>query len=76
LKESSVKFTRFWDAFGSAENRFVAKPSLEFDIVEQKIKADFVLDYISGSFDKNMVGNAGLKYGFTNVGFQPSIKII
>lgn len=75
LKESSVKFTRFWDAYGSAENRFVAKPSLEFDIVEQKIKADFVLDYISGSFDKNMVGNAGIKYGFTNVGFQPSIKI-
>lgn len=75
LKESSVKFTRFWDAFGSAENRFVAKPSLEFDIVEQKIKADFVLDYISGSFGKNMVGNAGIKYGFTNVGFQPSIKI-
>jgi hypothetical protein len=75
LKESSVKFTRFWDAFGSAENRFVAKPSLEFDIVEQKIKADFVLDYISGSFDKNIVGNAGIKYGFTNVGFQPSIKI-
>ena len=75
LKESLVKFTRFWDAYGSAENRFVAKPSLEFDIVEQKIKADFVLDYISGSFDKNMVGNAGIKYGFTNVGFQPSIKI-
>lgn len=75
LKESSVKFTRFWDTFGSAENRFVAKPSLEFDIVEQKIKADFVLDYISGSFDKNIVGNAGIKYGFTNVGFQPSIKI-
>ena len=75
LKESSVKFTRFWDAFGSAENRFVAKPSLEFDIVEQKIKTDFVLDYLSGSFEKNMVGNAGLKYGFTNVGFQPSIKI-
>ena len=75
LKESSVKFTRFWDAYGSAENRFVAKPSLEFDIVEQKIKADFVLDYISGSFDKNMVGNAGIKYGFTNIGFQPSIKI-
>lgn len=75
LKESSVKFTRFWDAFGSGENRFVAKPSLEFDIVEQKIKADFVLDYISGSFDKNIVGNAGIKYGFTNVGFQPSIKI-
>jgi hypothetical protein len=75
LKESSVKFSRFWDAFGSAENRFVAKPSLEFDIIEQKIKADFVLDYISGSFDQDISGNNGYKYGFTNVGFQPSIKI-
>nr|WP_294775406.1 TonB-dependent receptor [uncultured Flavobacterium sp.] len=75
LKESSVKFSRFWDAFGSAENRFVAKPSLEFDIIEQKIKADFVLDYISGSFENDINGNAGYKYGFTNVGFQPSVKI-
>ncbi len=75
LKESTIKFSRFWDAFGSAENRFVAKPSLEFDIVEQKIKADFVVDYISGSFDKNFDQTASIKYGFTNVGFQPSIKI-
>ena len=75
LKESSIKFSRFWDAFGSAENRFVAKPSMEFDIAEQKIKADFVLDYISGSFDKNFGQTASIKYGFTNVGFQPSIKI-
>ncbi|WP_445454194.1 TonB-dependent receptor [Flavobacterium sp. 25HG05S-40] len=75
LKESSVKFSRFWDKFGSAENRFVAKPSLEFDIVEQKIKADFVLDYISGSFDQTYNGGSSYKYGFTNFGFQPSIKI-
>ena len=75
LKESSVKFSRFWDKFGSAENRFVAKPSLEFDVVEQKIKADFVLDYISGSFDQTFNGGSSYKYGFTNFGFQPSIKI-
>ncbi|WP_162127642.1 TonB-dependent receptor [Flavobacterium phycosphaerae] len=75
LKESSLKFSRFWDAYGSAENRFVAKPSLEFDIVEQKIKADFVLDYISGSFDQTYFGGDSYKYGFTNVGFQPSVKI-
>lgn len=75
LKESSVKFSRFWDAYGSAENRFVAKPSLEFDIVEQKIKADFVLDYISGSFDQTYIGGGSFKYGFTNFGFQPSIRL-
>lgn len=75
LKESTIKFSRFWDAFGSAENRFVAKPSLEFDIVEQKIKANFVVDYISGSFDQNFDKTASIKYGFTNIGFQPSIQI-
>ncbi|WP_284653594.1 TonB-dependent receptor [Flavobacterium terrisoli] len=75
LKESSIKFTRFWDAKGSAENRFVAKPSLEFDIVEQKIKTDFLVDYISGSFEKDINGNEGYKYGFANFAFQPSIKI-
>ena len=75
LKESTIKFSRFWDAFGSEENHFVAKPSLEFDVVEQKIKADFVVDYVSGSFEKNMDETRSIKYGFTNVGFQPSIKI-
>lgn len=75
LKESTLKFSRFWDAFGSAENRLVAKPSMEFDVVEQKIKADFVLDYISGSFDQTFNGGSSFNYGFTNIGFQPSIKI-
>jgi len=75
LKESTVKFSRYWDAFGSAENRFVAKPALEFDIVEQKIRTDFVLDYISGSFDKSFNTGASFKYGYTNFGFQPSVKI-
>jgi hypothetical protein len=75
LKESTLKFSRFWDAFGSAENRFVAKPALEFDVVDQKIKTDFVIDYISGSFDKTFYGGSSFKYGFTNIGFQPSVKI-
>ena len=75
LNDSTIKFSRFWDAFGSAENRFVAKPVFEFDIFEQKIKTDFVLDYISGSFNKSFNTGTSFKYGYTNFGFQPSIKI-
>lgn len=75
LKESTLKFSRFWDAFGSAENRFFVKPSLEFDIIEHNIKADFVVDYIGGSFDQTYSGGSSYKYGYTNIGFQPSIKI-
>ncbi len=75
LKESTFKFSRFWDAFGSEENRFVAKPTMEFDLIAQKFKVNFLLDYVNGSFEKDYFGIASYKYGFTNVGFQPSIKI-
>ncbi|MFN8325805.1 MAG: TonB-dependent receptor [Flavobacteriaceae bacterium] len=75
LKESTLKFNRFWDAFGSAENRFVVKPSMEFDIIEEKFNANFILDYISGEFDKSFFGGNSYKYGFTNVGFSPSIRL-
>ena len=75
FKEATVKFSRFWDAYGSVENRFVAKPAMEFDIVEQKFRINFLLDYVSGSLIKDFFDNPASKYGFTNVGFQPSVKI-
>jgi hypothetical protein len=75
LNDSSLKFTRFWDGFSSAENRLVAKPTFQFDLEEQKIRTDFVLDYLSGSFDKSYNQNSSYKYGYSNIGFQPSIKI-
>lgn len=76
FKEASIKFNRFSDAFSSAENRFVAKPSFAFEFLEENIKADFVLDYIGGSFDKDYSGNSEIKYGFTNIGFKPSFQIL
>ena len=75
LKESTFKFSRFWDAFNSGENRFVAKPTMEFDLIAQKFKVDFLLDYVNGTFDKGYYSGSSYKYGFTNIGFQPSIKI-
>lgn len=75
LKESTIKFNRFWDAYGSAENRVVVKPNIEFDLVDQKFNVGFVLDYISGSVEKSFSDLNAFKYGFTNIGIQPSIKL-
>lgn len=75
LKESTIKFNRFWDAYGSAENRVVVKPNIEFDLVDQKFNVGFVLDYISGSVEKSFSDLNAFKYGFTNIGMQPSIKL-
>ena len=75
FKEASLKFTRFWDAFDVAENRFVVKPKFEFSVLEEKIKANFIVDYISGEFKKDYFDGSGYKYGSTNLGFSPSFNI-
>jgi outer membrane receptor protein involved in Fe transport len=75
FKEAIFRFNHFSDAFSSGENRFVAKPSLQFDVMDVKLKTDFVLDYINGKFQKDYFDVSGIKYGFTNVGFKPSFQI-
>ena len=74
FNEVSAKFNRFWDSYSAAENRFYAKPAISFDINDTKIKTEFIVDYIGGEFDQNF-NELGLKYGFTNIGVQPSIAI-
>lgn len=75
FKQASLQFNRFSDNFSSAENRFTAKPSFEFDLVEQKIKTDFILDYVNGSFKKDYLGVNEIKYGYANFGAKPSFQI-
>ncbi|WP_264509503.1 TonB-dependent receptor [Flavobacterium sp. N1719] len=75
FKEASLRFTHFSDSYSSAENRFVAKPSFEFRVMDEKVKLDMVLDYLGGSFDKDYFNTTGIKYGFANFGAQPSFQI-
>lgn len=77
LNEVSAKFNHFSDVFGSSENRFYVKPSLEFNINDRAIKTDVVVDYVGGSFENNY-GNTNvdpIKYGFTNFGIAPSFAM-
>ena len=75
FKQASLQFNRFSDNFSSGENRFIAKPSFEFDLVEQKIKTDFILDYVNGNFKKDYFGASEIKYGYANFGVKPSFQI-
>lgn len=72
FKEVNLKYGRFWDAFDSAENRFIATPSMEIDINHETIKTNFLVDYVGGSFDNGL--NA-INYGFTNFGINPNFAM-
>lgn len=75
LKEGSLKYNRFWDARGSSENRFYVKPSFEYDVLGEKIKTNFIVDYLGGSFKKDLFSTNALKYGYTNFGIHPGVVI-
>jgi hypothetical protein len=75
LKEASVKFNHFSEAFGSAENRFYVKPSFKFNISDMAIKTNVIVDYVGGSFKKEYWNTNPIKYGFTNFGIAPSFVI-
>jgi hypothetical protein len=71
--DASAQYKRFWDASGSAENRFFLTPSLDIPIMDEKIKVDFVADYVGGTFEKNITNTGDLSYSHFNLGIQPSL---
>jgi hypothetical protein len=78
LNEANVRFNRFTDGFGSAENRFYAKPTLRFAVMEESITTNITVDYLGGSFKNNFsnTNTQPLKYGFSNFGISPSFVMI
>ncbi|KIA85408.1 TonB-dependent receptor [Flavobacterium sp. AED] len=74
LNKMSVKFNHFSDVYGSSENRFYVKPTVQFDVMESAVKTDLIVDYVGGSFKKNYsnTNTQPVKYGFTNFGIAPS----
>lgn len=53
IDKVSLKYNRFWDAYGSEENRFYIKPTLGFDIAQNRIKTNFTVDYLSSKFENS-----------------------
>ncbi|MGO4905932.1 TonB-dependent receptor [Flavobacterium sp. W20_MBD1_R3] len=74
FNKMNLKFNHFSDAFDSSENRFYAKPTIEFDVMDSAVKTDLIVDYVSGSFKKNYLNTntEAMKYGVTNFGIAPS----
>jgi outer membrane receptor protein involved in Fe transport len=72
---ANLKYNRFWDNYGSAENRFLVKPSFSLEILETTVNTNVIVDYVSGSFELNYFDLNEIKYGFTNFGLNPSISL-
>jgi len=73
FNEVDVKYSHFWDSYGSAENRFYVKPTFSMDVVDYKIKTIVSFDYLGGTFEKDFTNAISpLKYGYLNLGINPN----
>lgn len=75
FKESTIKYDYFWDTYNSKENRFYIDPSMIFEINNNTISTDFLVDYVGGNFENNIDNTGSIEYGFVNYGVTPSYAI-
>lgn len=72
FKKASLFYKRFWDHYGSAENRLRVSPSFDVDVLQQKVRTDVVIDYLEGSFEQEYMGTTPRPYGSFIAGLSPN----
>ena len=76
FSDVSLKYNRFWDAYGSEENRFFVKPNFSIDINDTSVKTEVIVDYIGGSFKRGYEFDEKITYGYANFGIRPSFNMV
>ncbi|MBP2832200.1 TonB-dependent receptor [Aquimarina sp. U1-2] len=78
FKKASLQYRYFSDTHGSKEHHTVIKPTFEFEMGNSLITTNFIVDYVSGSFDRdlNPVLQTPNNYGILNVGIHPGLVIL
>ncbi len=78
FKRAAVQYRYFGDATSSKENHLVAQPTFEFEVGDNLITTNFIVDYLKGRFDraKDLVFQTPNQYTFLNFGVNPSLVIL
>ncbi|WP_164914183.1 porin family protein [Aquimarina sediminis] len=78
FKKASLEYRFFGDALSSVEHHVIAKPTFEFELGDNLITTNFIADYLSGSFDRDLdlAAQTPNKYGILNLGVNPSLVIL
>lgn len=76
VENISARFRRFGDDRESGENRFLAKAGFDVPISGELIETNLRIDYLGGSFERNINTLAGLDYGNFNVSLAPTYQLV
>ena len=75
INDGKIRFRRFADDYDSGENRFMASTNFDVPLRDESINGTVKLDYLNGSFDRNLFNSDEIKYGNFTIGVIPSYQI-
>ncbi len=78
FKKLSAEYRYFGDALGSVEHHVDVKPTLEFEVGEERITTNVIIDYLGGGFSrkKDFILQIPNEYSILNLGINPSLVVL
>ena len=78
FKEGTASYKYFGDAFSSVQHHAVIKPTFDLEIAEELITTNVIVDYLSGSFERDVNSALAIpnEFNFLNVGLNPNLRIL
>ena len=64
------------DAFSSSEFQTILKPEFLLPLNNFNLKVDLVVDYLTGSFERDYSNSTDINYSYLNAGIAPSLVYI
>jgi outer membrane receptor protein involved in Fe transport len=75
INNGSMRFRRFADDYESGENRFIATSNFDIPLQNGELNTTVKIDYLGGTFARNIFTSDEVNYGNFNVGVSPSYQI-
>ncbi len=76
FKRIKAKYHFFRDAFKSKESHLLVAPTMEFEIGNERVTTKATVDFLKGSFDREISIGVINSYQVLNLGIHPSLQVL
>lgn len=73
---ATAELAGFMDEYSSNENQFSAKPQFKYEIGNNNVNGDVLIDFLNGKFEQQYFSLNDLKYSFLNLAVRPNYEIL
>lgn len=76
FERAKAKYRYFGDMYSSSEHRVEIEPTLELPIAGELFETRLLLDYVTGSFERNFFTEQPIEYGSLNVALSSGLVVL